>query len=534
MSRLSIQFSHLFKTFGSFLLFEDISLSVNEGEIFALIGENGAGKTTLLQILAGTIQPDSGNFSKASNLSIGFLQQEIILPDPSISVRKFLEENSLAELEREMAICLEDPTHLAKWAELHEKYEQLGGYRRIPIEQVLHGLKLESKLLDLPMSNLSSGQKMRAGLAKALIKNPDLLLLDEPTNHLDQDMIEWLESALKQRQGACIIVSHDRKFLNAVCNRLVEIKNGKFANYGGNYDFYLAEQKKNLERQLKAYEAQEEERSLLKQKIKAVTFSKEKPPSMKDRNIMSYDKKGEKHQKSMQHKLNAMKTKLEEIEADLLSHPRPKSIRGLKFVESPLTSSLVIELDHAGKGYEGKVLFSNFCKSICKGDRILVIGPNGSGKTTLLKVLAGIIPLDEGNIRYAPTAKIAFLDQEVKLLPMDQTPLQYFASRFHFSEEDVRRELHKAALGGADLLKRPFSTLSTGQRKRMLLLTLILEKPNVLLLDEPTNHLDFMTLEALEKALVEFEGAIVAVSHDATFIEKIATQEWRLGNGRCD
>lgn len=224
-----------------------------------------------------------------------------------------------------------------------------------------------------------------------------------------------------------------------------------------------------------------------------------------------------------------MKARLEEIESDLLPHPRPKSIKGLKFTESPLASSVAIELEHAGKAYGNKILFSDLCKSISKGDRILVTGPNGCGKTTLLKAIAGIVPLDEGSIRSAPTAKIAFLDQEVELLPMDQTPLQYFESQFNLSEEDLRRELHKAALGGADLLRCSFSKLSTGQRKRIMLLVLILEKPNVLLLDEPTNHLDFMTLEAFEKVLLGFEGAVVAVSHDATFIEKIATQEWRLG-----
>jgi ATPase subunit of ABC transporter with duplicated ATPase domains len=379
------------------------------------------------------------------------------------------------------------------------------------------------------MARLSSGQRARAALAKVLIENPDLLLLDEPTNHLDQEMIHWLEQALKQRSGACVIVSHDRKFLNRSCNRLIEIRNGKLAYYGGSYDFYLEEQKRILERQIKAYVAQKEERADLKQKIKAITFSKGKAPPPKDRNIMAYDKRGEKHQKSLKHKLDAMKGRLEEIEANLLSHPKPKSIRGLKFAESPLASSVAIELDHASKAYGNKILFSGFCKSICKGDRILVTGPNGCGKTTLLKAIAGNLPLDEGSIRSASTAKIAFLDQEVELLPMEQTPLQYFESKYQLSEEELRRELHKAALGGADLLRRRFSTLSTGQQKRMMLLALVLEKPNVLLLDEPTNHLDFMTLEAFEQALLEFEGAVVAVSHDATFIEKIATQEWRLG-----
>lgn len=529
MSRLLMQFSHLFKSFGPFSLFNDVSLSINEGDLFALIGENGAGKTTLLHLLAGTAQADSAQFHRSSTLSIGFLHQETIVDDSSVSVRDFIEGSSLSHLEKEMAACLKEPSRLAEWAQLHEKYERLGGYRRVPIEQVLCGLKIESSLLDLPMSHLSSGQRMRAALAKSLIENADLLLLDEPTNHLDQEMIQWLEELLKQRVGACIIVSHDRKFLNAVCNRLIEVKNGRLSCYGGSYDFYLEEQERILERQLKAYEDQKEQRADLKQKIKAITYSKGKATPAKDRNVMAYDKRGEKHQKSLQHKLDTMKGRLEEIESNLLSHPKPKSIKGLTFAESPLASSVAIELDHAGKAYGNKILFSGFCKSVCKGDKIVITGPNGSGKTTLLKAIAGNLQLDEGLIRSAPTAKIAFLDQEVELLPMNQTPLQYFENKYQLCEEKLRCELHKAALGGADLLRRSFSTLSTGQRKRMMLLALVLQKPNVLLLDEPTNHLDFMTLEAFENALLYFDGAVVAVSHDATFIEKIATCEWRLG-----
>ena len=300
MSRLLIQFSHLFKSFGSFSLFDNISLSINQGEIFALIGENGAGKTTLLQLLMGTALPDAGHFSRAPHLTTGFLPQEVSLPSSDISARAYIEEGALSELERRMTACLDDPDRLTEWSELHERYEQLGGYQRMPIEKVLKGLKLDASLLDLPMAILSSGQRVRVALAKALIENPDLLLLDEPTNHLDLEMLDWLEEMLRTRNGATIIVSHDRKFLNATCNRLIEIKNGKLTCYGGNYDFYLEEQDRLLDRQMKAFEAQEEERSLLKQKIKAVTFSKGKAPPPKDRNVMAYDHRGEKHQKSLE------------------------------------------------------------------------------------------------------------------------------------------------------------------------------------------------------------------------------------------
>lgn len=528
MSRLLVQFSNLFKSFDSSLLFEDISLSINEGDIFALIGENGSGKTTILKLLLGLLQPDAGKVTKAADLSIGFLPQEIVFSNPSLLVREYIEGSSLSNLEKEMTACLEDQTRLSEWCELHEKYERMGGYRRVPVEKVVNGLKFNDSLLDLPMSSLSSGERVRATLAKILIENPDLLLLDEPTNHLDQEMVEWLEGFLKERKSSTVIVSHDRKFLNATCNSLIEVKNGKLTCYGGSYDYYLGEQERILLKEIKAYEDQQEEREDLQLKIKGITFSKGKAPPPKDRNIMAYDKRGEKHQKSLQHKLDTMKGRLEEIESELLSHPKPKSIKGLKFAKTPLESSVVIELVQVGKAYGNHLLFSGLSKTISKGDKILIRGPNGCGKTTLLKVMAGLLPPDKGTINKVRAAKIAFLDQEIEMLPLDQTPLEYFENRYHLTEEDLRRELHKASLGGAELLKRSFSTLSTGQRKRMMLLSLILEKPNVLLLDEPTNHLDLMTLEALEKALLEFEGAVVAVSHDRAFIEKIANLEWRL------
>lgn len=532
MSQLLIQFSHLFKSFDSFLLFDDISLSINEGEIFALIGENGAGKTTLLRLLTGSSKPDAGRFSRASRLSVGYLPQEVSLQAADICARAYLEEGTLTELERKMAVSLEDE-NLLVWSELHEQYEQLGGYRRLPIEKILKGLKLEVSLLNLPMASLSSGQRVRIALAKALIENPDLLLLDEPTNHLDLEMLEWLEKTLQTREGATIIVSHDRKFLNATCNRLIEIKKGKLISYGGNYDFYLQEKARLEERELKAFESQQEERGLLKQKIKAEIFSSVKSSSPKDRNLMAFDRRGEKHQKSLQRNLDVLKARLSEIEANPLPHPRSKTIKGLRFQTVPLASTVAIQLEQASKAFGEKVLFTGFNKRISKGDRIVLTGPNGSGKTTLLRCIAHRLPLDAGQIRYAPNATIAYLDQEIELLPMELSPLQYFETRFNLTKEALTRELHKAAIGGSEPLSRPFSTLSVGQRKRFMLLSLIFEKPNVLLLDEPTNHLDFLTLEAFEEALLNFEGAILAISHDSTFIEKIATQMWSLKSDSC-
>jgi len=529
MSRLLVQLSHLSKSFGSSTLFNDISLSINAGMSFALIGENGSGKTTLLHLLIGSILPDTGQVQRSANLSIGFLPQEVVVSHPGLSVKQYLEEGALIDLEQRMAACLDDPDRLAEWAQLHEEYEKKGGYRRVPLEKALKGLKLETDL-EKPMASLSSGQRVRVALAKALINDPDLLLLDEPTNHLDREMLAWLQETLRHRTGATIIVSHDRKFLNESCNRLIELHQGKLSCYGGSYDFYLQEKELLIERQIKAYEEQEEEKALIKQKIRAMTFSKGKAAPPTDRNVMAYDKRGEKHQKSVQRTLNELKERLEEIEAHPLSHPRPKSVTGLRFISTPLASKVAIEFRSVTKSFGKKVLFSNLSKALCQGDRIILMGPNGSGKTTLLRCAKGLEPIDSGTIIRAPTAKIAYLDQEVEMLPMSQTPLEYFERHCRLSEENLRKELHKAALGGAELLHRPFGSMSVGQRKRLMLLSLILEKPNVLLLDEPTNHLDLLTLEAFEKALLNFDGAILAVSHDQTFIDKIATEVWNLNS----
>lgn len=527
MSRLLIQFTHLFQSFGLSVLFDDISLSIHEGENFALIGENGSGKTTLLKLLTKEILPDQGRMQRDPYLSIGYLPQEVTFEDPNLTARQYIEQGPLFDLEKQMAILLEQPNRIDEWAQLHDEYEKRGGYRRLPLEQVLKGLKIEAEL-DASMKTLSSGQRMRIALAKALIEEPDLLLLDEPTNHLDSDMFLWLEETIHQRSGATIIVSHDRKFLNETCNRLIELRDRKLNYYTGNYDYFLEEQKRVLERKMKAYELQREERAQLKQKIRMITFSKGKPAPPTDRNVMAYDRRGEKHQKSLQRTLDALKARLAEIEASPLPHPKPKSITGLRFSSTPLASTAAIELDNISKTFGKKILYSKINKTLRKGERIILTGPNGSGKTTLMRCILKETPIESGSIRIAPTAKIAYLDQEVEMLPMSQTPLSYFEQRFSLSEEDLRKELHKAALGGSELLHRPFSHLSIGQRKRLMLLTLILEKPNVLLLDEPTNHLDLLTLEAFEKALLNFEGVILAISHDSTFIEKIANEIWEL------
>jgi ATPase subunit of ABC transporter with duplicated ATPase domains len=526
MSRLLVQLVHLHKSFGSSCLFNDLSLSIHAGDCFALIGENGSGKTSLLHIMAGLLTPDDGTLQHAPGLSISLLPQEVSFNQPDRSVRSFLEDGPLKDLEQQMEQCLASD-RLIEWERLHEAYERKGGYDSMPMGEAIKGLQLEA-MLDMTMGSLSSGQRTRVALAKTLLFKNDLLLLDEPTNHLDQQMQTWLRTMLSTRTGATVIVSHDRAFLNATCNRLMELRNGTLSCYGGSYDWYLAERERMIIRQIRAYEAQQEERMQLRKEIKALNFSQPRPKPPADGNIMAYRQHGEHHQRSIQRTLGTLTSRLNEIDANPLHHPRPKTVRGLVFEETPLSTPTAIDIEAISKAFDGTPLFADFSRRLCRGDRVILTGPNGSGKTTFLRCLAKQITIDAGAIRYASDVSIGYLDQEVALLPFHLTPLQYFGTTFRLTETDIRSELHKAALTGGELLSRPFSTLSVGERKRLMLLSLILKRPNVVLLDEPTNHLDLLTLEALETALLNFQGALLAVSHDTTFINKVGTQQWHL------
>jgi len=529
MSRLLIQCIDLTIFFNSQPLFTHLDVSIHEGERFVLLGENGAGKTTLLRLLMGELQADAGAILRADGLTIGTLPQQVELVSDAALVRDYLQQETLGDLEKQMTFLesdLTDPKKLETWGILEEEYARKGGYRRLLAEDVLKQLKIQP---DAKMGCLSSGERVRVALAKLLITPPDLLLLDEPTNHLDQKMMDWLKRVLQGYKGAVLVVSHDRNFLNTTCNRLLAIEEQHLQYYGGNYDFYLCEQERLENAKLKAYAKQQKERSLLKQKIREISYARPQAKSSSDRNKMAYDKRGELYQQSLAVTLDRLKNDLTEIEEDLLHYPKAKSIRGIRFNSCNSLSSLVaITLENVSISFTDKPLLSSFTKILRKGDRVVITGPNGSGKTTLLRAILGLHPLDEGVIRIVPSAKIAYLDQEGMLLSAHQTPIAYFGERFGLSEEALRRELHMAALGSADLLHRSFASMSVGQRKRFMLLTLILEKPHVILLDEPTNHLDLLTVIALEKALLTFEGALLAVSHDLVFIDKIATQRWDL------
>lgn len=498
MSRSLFQISDLSLSFGPQVLFDGLAFSLHEGDHAALIGENGCGKSTLLNMI-----------KKEMGERATLLTQEVAISDLKMTPRTFL-QNELLELRKEMEGLeqdLEDPNKLALWGDLHAQFEEMGGYAVTSLETIANGLHF-AHLLDQPMKKMSSGERVRVALGKVLLEDRDLLLLDEPTNHLDQEMIEWLQNYIKKWKKAVLIVSHNRTFLNAVTDHIIELSEGKLHFFRGNYDAYLKEREQRTQKKIEAFEAQEEAKKELRKALRALSFSRKKAPPPKDRNVMAYDRRGEEHQRSLSRKLSELKKRLEEIESHPLQHPKPKTIKGLHFSSGEGKLSIPIELDRTWV--------------LKRGDRIIITGRNGAGKTTLLRKIISQIP---------SKVIIGYLDQEGEEVPLDKTPLEFFWESFNLEEEGVRREMHKAGLKGEDLLKRPFHSLSIGQKKRLMLLSLVLSKPDILLLDEPTNHLDFLTMEALEKALIEFEGVVITASHDSMFVQKVATRVWKVEKG---
>ena len=546
MSYQLVKLANACKCYGSQVILNKISFTISQGDRVALVGENGAGKSTLAKIILGHESLDGGSLELASDIEIGYLPQEM---DPGAiqaeTVRDYLltSQNQLKTLidrkiyiEEVLAGNLapqEQAQLMQEWNNCHEAIERRGGYDcEHRIIRVLTGLDLVHLDLSFSLSKLSGGQKTRLGLAALLLSNPDVLILDEPTNHLDLPALEWLEKYLLDYPGALILISHDRMFINRVVHRMVEIsrQTRQMKVYGGNYDFYVEEKRKDLERRLKEYEERKEEIQSLKQLIKAKTFSKSSPRLPSDRNIMAYDRRGERHMKGESRSIQQAKSRLEEFQEEPLDNPRPKNYQGIRFYPDKLHSAYAIELHRLSKQYPGTCLFEEATAALTKGERVVLMGPNGSGKSTLLRIIMGLTPMDSGEVKIAPSAKIGYLDQDIDLLDRKATAMEVFGKAFSLTETDLRNELHKAGLPIEGSLDQKIDSFSLGQRKRLQILYLMLSRCNVLLLDEPTNHLDMATMENFEDALKNFEGAVLAISHDRWFVERIATKicAWRM------
>lgn len=509
---------HIYKYFNGEPLLKDISLTVEERECIGLIGVNGCGKSTLLNILVGDTgfdrTPDGlGSAEINSSVKTGFLRQNSGL-DSSRTIDEELRlsfapllkaRERMDELEQQMTGLsgADLETVSGEYSELSAFFEANDGYRiDVRINQILNGMGFSDTPRDRRISSLSGGEKTRLALAKLLLEEPDLLILDEPTNHLDLKTLMWLEEHLKSYKGSVITVSHDRYFLDKVCTRICEIELGRLTSYKGSYSAYTVLKKQRAERQLKEWEAQQEEIKKLedyiaKNKVRASTA---------------------KMAKSRQHMLD----RIERIDKPLMFTRPPKltleyDIEPTKDIVKVTGCPLKV-----GSGESAKTLVPSLDLHIRRGEHAAIIGPNGIGKTSVLKLIQGLIPHESGHIQWGGNVKISYFDQEHSILDMNSTPLEELMKRFpRMSEGEARKALGAVLLSGEDVFK-PVSVLSGGERAKLCFAIMACTRGNVLVLDEPTNHLDLNAKEVLEEVLAQFKGTMILVSHDRYLINKTA------------
>jgi ATP-binding cassette subfamily F protein 3 len=509
------QFDDVHKSYGAEVVLRGVSFQVNPRERVGLVGRNGAGKTTIFRLLSGSEQADSGRVVLARGLRIGWLEQQPAFARAStvkgeaLSAFEALErmESEMVRLEHSMAEAsgaeLDETLHL--YADLRHQYERAGGFTYASkVESVLFGLGFGKDDLDRPARDLSGGQKARLALAKLLLGEPDLLLLDEPTNHLDVGSVEWLEEYLSQYPGAFVIISHDRFLLDRTVTKIVEIAWGKAATYPGNYTAYVRQREERRLVQARAFEQQSDLIARTEDFIR--------------RNIAGQKTKQAKSRRNMLERL-------ERVEA-----VRDEHSATVRFGSSVRSASEVLSAVELSVGYDKTAVASGISVVVRRGERLGIIGPNGAGKSTFLKTAMKQIPPLNGELSWGVNTHVGYYDQELSELDERLTVIQELSLVRSEGEAQLRSYLAHFLFTGEDVFK-PVSALSGGERSRLALAKLIFSRPNVLVLDEPTNHLDIPSREALERALVEYDGTIIAASHDRYFLDRIATEILHFENG---
>ncbi|MDY2792906.1 MAG: ABC-F family ATP-binding cassette domain-containing protein, partial [Eubacteriales bacterium] len=491
-----------------------VNLTLKEGARMGLVGVNGSGKSTLMKLIAGGMQPDTGTVSLMKGAQVGLLTQQADI-DSDLNVWDELArvfeplqrmEERLREMEHEMAEKHADPEAMARlsedYARLTERFERKGGYEwPSRIQGTLVGLGFSKERQEMPARLLSGGEKTRLCLARILLTQPDLLLLDEPTNHLDLSATQWLEDTLRKYRGTVLVISHDRYFLNSVCDCMAELSMTHLTQYEGNYDAFSVKRRMNLERQLKEYQMQQKE--IARQK------------AIIERYRMYNREKSIKAAESREKQLE----KMERIE-------RPVDEQRIRFCFEARrrTGEDVLMAKDLSKGFGGRRLFEHFDLHLRAGDRVAIIGPNGIGKTTLLRILVGELPPDTGTVLYGSNVDVGYYDQQQAGLHEHKSVMDEVWDDFPRMQPDEVRSVLALFLFTGDDVFQPISTLSGGERGRVALTKLMLRRDNLLLLDEPTNHLDMDSREVLEGALDDFTGTLLTVSHDRYFINRVATR----------
>ncbi|MGJ7923202.1 ABC-F family ATP-binding cassette domain-containing protein [Neobacillus sp. LXY-4] len=514
-----LQVNQLNKFYGADLILSNIKLEVQTRDRIALVGRNGAGKSTLLKIIAGHMSYDSGEIMKPKEVTIGYLAQNTGLESTlSIWEEMLTVFESLQNLEqklRHFELQMSDPAIfnntsvyerlLKDYDLLQTQFKDLGGYQyEADIRSVLHGLNFHSFDYTTKISSLSGGQKTRLALGKLLLTKPDILILDEPTNHLDIDTLSWLEQYLQNYEGAILIVSHDRYFLDKVVNQVYEMSRQQIMKYVGNYSSYLQQKAENYERELKMFEKQQDEIAKLQDFIA--------------RNLARASTT--KRAQSRRKQLDRM---------DVMNRPagNEKSAT-FSFDIEKQSGNEVLNVNAVAVGYDNEKVAENISFRITRGESIALVGPNGVGKSTLLKTIVQKLNLLAGDFRYGSNITIGYYDQEQAELTSNKRVLNELWDEYPLkSEKEVRTVLGNFLFSGDDVLKI-VSTLSGGEKARLALAKLMMQKANFLILDEPTNHLDLDSKEVLENALIDYPGTILFVSHDRYFINRIVTKVLEL------
>ena len=512
-----IALSNIQKQYGQQLIFVDASFQLNPGEKAGLVGPNGSGKTTLFRMITGEEQPDDGEVTVPKKLTIGYFRQDV----EEMQGRSVLDEAIAGsgragdlhhELE-ELQHALEDPARaddmdkiLARFGEVQEQYEHLGGYSlEAQAREVLHGLGFEDDQIDGDVGALSGGWKMRVALARVLLGRPDVLLMDEPTNHLDIESIIWLEQFLKTFPGALLMTSHDREFMNRIVHKIAEIDGGEIIAYTGDYDFY------------------ERERAIRDTNQQAA-FSRQQAMLAKEQRFIDRFRTHAAKAAQVQSRIKAL-DKIEKIEL-----PKKRQVVKFEFRTPPRSGDQVAVIANLEKRFGPRTIYDGFNLTIRRGERWAVMGRNGAGKTTLLKMIAGALQPDAGTVELGASLKMGyFAQQALDVLDPDLTIIEQLQNDFPQDGLGSLRTLAGAFQFSGDDTDKKIRALSGGEKSRLAMARMLYDPPNFLVLDEPTNHLDLATKEMLVEALKDFDGTMIFVSHDRTFLRGLGSRVLELG-----